>query len=208
MIKSHRKGDFLRRESEGSSRRKPADMPIRSVDPNSNQTLNTAESTVQTNAVAVPSIPLRSGLAALNRKQMEEERLARAKQKRKRSIEPDNVPSEARKQKLNANSTSSGLLQHEIGGQSQYKKPQVTPIQYPGGVLKKTWAHGFARTSDDIKIEEVLQSGSLELAVLSAFQIDADVCIVHVQIIFFSFLWHRTLDSNCLKTSAKICQVD
>jgi hypothetical protein len=46
-------------------------------------------------------------------------------------------------------------------------------IQFPSGTIKKTWAHGYAR-EDDIKIEEVLQSSTLDLAVLSTFQIDAD----------------------------------
>lgn len=46
-------------------------------------------------------------------------------------------------------------------------------IQYPQGVMKKTWAYGFPREGDDIKIEEVFQKSDLELAVLSSFQIDS-----------------------------------
>ncbi|KAK6606830.1 ubiquitin interaction domain-containing protein [Botrytis cinerea] len=48
-----------------------------------------------------------------------------------------------------------------------------TGIQFPLGVVKKTWAQGFPR-EDDIKIEEVLQSSTLEHAILGAFQIDSD----------------------------------
>lgn len=47
-------------------------------------------------------------------------------------------------------------------------------IQYPDGVIKKTWAYGYPRRGDDIKIEEVLQKATLDFAVLSAFQIDSD----------------------------------
>ncbi|ESZ92279.1 hypothetical protein SBOR_7319 [Sclerotinia borealis F-4128] len=46
-------------------------------------------------------------------------------------------------------------------------------VQFPHGVVKKTWADGFPR-EDDIKIEEVLQSADLTHALLSAFQIEPD----------------------------------
>lgn len=49
-----------------------------------------------------------------------------------------------------------------------------TGIQYPDGVIKKTWAYGYPRRGDDIKIEEVLQKGTLDFAVLSSFTIDPD----------------------------------
>jgi hypothetical protein len=50
----------------------------------------------------------------------------------------------------------------------------LSGIQYPHGVVKKTWAYGSPRQGDDIKIEEVLQKNELEHAVLSAFQIEPD----------------------------------
>ncbi|KAJ8064361.1 hypothetical protein OCU04_006705 [Sclerotinia nivalis] len=46
-------------------------------------------------------------------------------------------------------------------------------VQFPYGVVKKTFAHGYPR-EDDIKIEEVLQHSTLEHAVMSAFQIEPD----------------------------------
>jgi len=46
-------------------------------------------------------------------------------------------------------------------------------IQFPAGVVRKTWVLGHPR-QDDIKIEEVFQKDDLELAVLSSFQIDPD----------------------------------
>jgi hypothetical protein len=60
---------------------------------------------------------------------------------------------------------------------SATKLPQsfnLSSIQYPDGVVKKTWAFGYNRQGDDIKIEEVFQKNDLEIAVLSAFQLDAD----------------------------------
>lgn len=99
---------------------------------------------------------------------MEEERLARIMQKRKRSIEPEDGLSAARRQKV---STDEGQAQRQNIAQAKV----ATGVQYPNGVVKKTWAYGFPRTGDDIKIEEVIQMENLELAVLSAFQIETDV---------------------------------
>ncbi len=47
-------------------------------------------------------------------------------------------------------------------------------LQYPTGIVKRTWAFGFERSGDDVKLEEVLEPGTLRTAVLSAFQWDAD----------------------------------
>lgn len=47
-------------------------------------------------------------------------------------------------------------------------------LKYPYGVVKKTWAFGFERTENDIKLEEVLEPRTLKTAVLSAFQWDTD----------------------------------
>ncbi|KAI5359178.1 Putative ubiquitin interacting, tyrosyl-DNA phosphodiesterase I [Septoria linicola] len=45
-------------------------------------------------------------------------------------------------------------------------------IQYPRGVIKRTWAFGHERDGNDIKLEEVLEPLSVRTAVLSAFQWD------------------------------------
>ncbi|PUU73659.1 tyrosyl-DNA phosphodiesterase-domain-containing protein [Tuber borchii] len=47
-------------------------------------------------------------------------------------------------------------------------------LQYPNGVVKKTWADGYPKTDAEITFEEVLQKESLCVAVLSAFQWDID----------------------------------
>lgn len=51
---------------------------------------------------------------------------------------------------------------------------QTGTMRYPRGVVKKTWAFGFQRTDDDIKLEEVLEASTLKTAVLSAFQWNMD----------------------------------
>ena len=45
-------------------------------------------------------------------------------------------------------------------------------LPFPHGVVKKTWAYQQPRQGDDIKIEEVLQKNDLKLAVVSSFQWD------------------------------------
>jgi hypothetical protein len=57
---------------------------------------------------------------------------------------------------------------------SYRNQPDLPGVQYPRGVVKKTWAYGYPRQADDIKIEEVLMKNELEHAVLSAFQIEPD----------------------------------
>ena len=53
-------------------------------------------------------------------------------------------------------------------------KVQAGDVQYPRGVVKKTWAFGHERNGKDIKLEEVLESKTLKTAVLSAFQWDLE----------------------------------
>lgn len=103
------------------------------------------------------------GVLGLNRKEMEEQRLAR---KRKASISPP--PTRRMRCRPEEVKVDTG------------KCAAVTPpplpgsgVQYPKGVVKKTWALGFPR-EHDIKIEEVLQKVDLQLAVLSAYQWDVD----------------------------------
>jgi hypothetical protein len=55
----------------------------------------------------------------------------------------------------------------------QQQALQASGVQYPDGVVKRTWVKGCPR-EDDIKIEEVFQKDDLELAVLSTFQIEPE----------------------------------
>ncbi|KAG0644075.1 tyrosyl-DNA phosphodiesterase-domain-containing protein [Tuber brumale] len=68
---------------------------------------------------------------------------------------------------------------HTRGGRqlgSDSDSPDTTPtfLQYPNGVVRKTWADGYPKTDTEITFEEVLQKESLCVAVLSAFQWDID----------------------------------
>ncbi|KAI1454946.1 phospholipase D/nuclease [Annulohypoxylon moriforme] len=102
------------------------------------------------------------GLAGMDRKKMEEERLARSRERSAKRKMPDSQS-------------------EEQGRRQRPKVDDETPISpatkstsslpYPKGTVKKTWVSGCPR-KDDIKIEEVLQKDELELAVISSFQWD------------------------------------
>ena len=116
------------------------------------------------------------GLLGLDRKQMELERLAR---KRKApSISPPPYRKAAARERhlaLSAtqkNTASPQLQDTAISGAKTDLKCQG-PV-FSTGIVKKTWAFGHARNGDDIKLEEVLQKDSIDLAVLSSFQWDID----------------------------------
>ena len=129
-------------------------------------------------------------LLGLDRKQMEQERLARLA-KRKAEEAPTNQP-EAKQLRTEASSGGQGAKGPKIpsrtmsprkekstssDGQSKNKpdNPSTTPsVQFPTGVIKKTWNQHCPRNDDDIKIEEVFQAADLELAVLSSFMWDME----------------------------------
>ena len=108
-----------------------------------------------------------SGTAArifgLDRKAMEAERLARLG-KRKRD------PSPERPSKQIATTTSLQPTQPASTNQSTAKS---TALQYPEGVIKRTFAIKYPRTND-ITIDEVLQALTVDIAVISAFMWDAE----------------------------------
>ncbi|KND91454.1 hypothetical protein TOPH_03719 [Tolypocladium ophioglossoides CBS 100239] len=107
------------------------------------------------------------GLLSLDRRKMEEERLARLAKKRPRSPsdgdEEDDVVEvpPPRKKQVPPPAPSKAI-------------PPDTAVPYPNGVIKRTWVRGYPRTGDDIKIEEVLQKEKLMLAILSSFQWDEE----------------------------------
>lgn len=131
------------------------------------------ETTAATPSTTAPSF------LGLNRKVMEQERLAR---KRKTSISPPptrksvklSLPLPVTDPTSRPNQLVSTPKQGEVtvrtdGGKSI--APNLTTVgpTFLDGVVKKTWARGHDR-EDDITIEEVLQSTDLKLAVLSSFQ--------------------------------------
>ncbi|KAH8653643.1 tyrosyl-DNA phosphodiesterase-domain-containing protein [Xylariales sp. PMI_506] len=136
------------------------------------------------------------GLAGLDRKQMEQERLARLA-KRKAPDSEQELQGRPTKAKTGP---SPGKITH-LGTTPRSKdtarsaETKSLPIQsastdqrrgkalpFPKGVVKKTWAFGFPRTGDDIKIEEVLQKNELQLAVLSSFQWDEEWMLSKIDI--------------------------
>ncbi|KAM0428220.1 hypothetical protein ACHAPT_007121 [Fusarium lateritium] len=108
------------------------------------------------------------GLLSLDRKKMEQERLQRLAKRRRSPLDEDDddddddvveVPPPKRKTPVEPSRSLPGP-----------SSPSLPP--FPGGVVKRTWARGYPRTSEDIKIEEVFQKDRLELAVLSSYQWD------------------------------------
>ncbi|KAM4062237.1 tyrosyl-DNA phosphodiesterase domain-containing protein [Hirsutella rhossiliensis] len=102
-------------------------------------------------------------LLSLNRRKMEEERLARMARKRARSPSDDEVVEvpPPRKKSIPAPSHLNATCTDSM-------------LPYPNGTVKRTWVRGYPRTGDDIKIEEVLQKDKLLLAMLSSYQWDDD----------------------------------
>ncbi|KAK4123681.1 phospholipase D/nuclease [Parathielavia appendiculata] len=119
----------------------------------------------------------------LDRKRMEEERLARLS-KRKASQLDDDQASARPIQRPRTTPASSVPPTAAFPEKEKPTAPEATlpgattpartRLPFPHGVVKKTWAFGQPRQGDDIKIEEVLQKRQLLLAVLSSFQWDYD----------------------------------
>jgi hypothetical protein len=100
-----------------------------------------------------------SGVLGIDRKAMEEERLARLG-KRKRDPSPEQPKKQA------TNPASSLISPTSV---SNATSTQVSALQYPTGAIKRTSATKYPRTND-ITFSELLQASSVHTAVLSAFQ--------------------------------------
>ena len=123
------------------------------------------------------------GVLGLDRKAMEEERLAR---KRKASVSPPfrakilRIGNDNLTHKATSINGLSALEEEPAANQTPSIIPKkinhadATGLRFPAGVVKKTWSFGFPRQADDIKLEEVLERKDLTLAVLSSFQWDVE----------------------------------
>lgn len=101
----------------------------------------------------------------LDRKVMEQERLARLEQrKRKRSASPDQPSKQLSRESI-------PTVEKDNAVSSEADSDLV--LQYPRGVIKRTFATKFPRT-DDITIDELLQAPMVNFAVTSSFQWDAN----------------------------------
>ncbi len=136
--------------------------------------------------LTAPPERLPHNFLGLDRRAMEQERLARKRQ-------ADGMPLHAQDSTLESRSApaqtqdTSDRAEKRIAQSPQETKPlHTSPLQtlskpsnppkksgpiFLDGAVKKTWAL-LRERADDIKLEEVLQSDRLKLAVLSAFQWD------------------------------------
>lgn len=125
------------------------------------------------------------GSLMLDRKAMEEERLKRLAAKRPRDASDINQVSTGPPAKRKA---TEAVAKPENVSRAAGKVPEVVSatqprsLHFPAGAVRKTWAYGYPRTGDDIKIEEVLQKDQLELAILSSYQWDDEWMLSKIDI--------------------------
>ncbi|KAI4115255.1 MAG: hypothetical protein LQ345_004116 [Seirophora villosa] len=123
------------------------------------------------------SIPASTSMLGLDRKAMEQERLAR---KRKASISPPPSRKVARriestaKVSTNRSNADIALFDKQSDTHALPSHTHSAALPYPKGTVKKTWLFGYPRQGDDVKLEEILQKNDLALAVLSSFQWDIE----------------------------------
>lgn len=115
----------------------------------------------------------RFGSLQLDRKKMEEERLAR---QLKRSADDAQLEQHTLRRRLNPASsslapptTTKTMLAKPVSSLSTVHKPSLS---FPRGAVKRTWVTGTAKEAVDISIEEVLDKDNLQMGVLSSFQWD------------------------------------
>lgn len=117
-----------------------------------------------------PDLPV-MGIVGLDRKAMEQERLAR---KRKASTSPPPIRKSTKLSETTLESSMSPVYTPPIDAPTKSVPSfQSSKLPYANGAVKKTWAFGHPRYND-IKLEEVLQKEDLTLAVLSSFQWDVE----------------------------------
>ncbi|UPX17326.1 uncharacterized protein EKO05_0007690 [Ascochyta rabiei] len=103
--------------------------------------------------------------AGWDRKAMELARLARLeKRKRKRSLSTER-PSKQR--------PSAPVPEVVKGSTPSTQSQSDAGMQYPRGAIKRTFATKFPRT-DDITLDELVQASTVNIAVISSFQWDAE----------------------------------
>ncbi|KAF4963871.1 hypothetical protein FSARC_8124, partial [Fusarium sarcochroum] len=161
-------------------------------DEQSSQITSASTSTSRRNGTGSSGATL--GLLSLDRKKMEEERLQRLAKRRRSPTEDDDdvvdVPPAKRM-------TPSEPLRTMAGSSS----PNLLP--FPNGAIKRTWARGYPRTSEDIKIEEVLQRDKLELALLSSYQWDDEWLMSKIDLRRTKLLLLAFADSEAQKSEMR-----
>ncbi|KAJ5932975.1 hypothetical protein N7516_007464 [Penicillium verrucosum] len=166
-----------------------------SIEPNEKQTPDNARTLKHLTASREDSMTSAGSLLGMNRKQMEEERLARlAKRKADdtASTPPSQVsrklprtepiparhpaalrnPFQSAPQANMARVKSRTEVCHQLASNAPNINIQPTSrsvAQWPLGAVKKTHITGFPRNGNEITIEEVIQRDDLELGVFSSF---------------------------------------
>ena len=164
-------------DEDGSSRHH-----LSSIGNNDSKASNTPISSRAETPASIQAPTQAAGLLGLDRRQMEKERLERLNKRKAEEPVSDGqrdakqartgTPSRSPGPAISVVDTSSGSNSSRTtpAGNDQIQIPSPTPsVQFPNGVVKKTWAFGCRRQGDDIKIEEVFQKSDLQLAVLSSF---------------------------------------
>jgi hypothetical protein len=137
--------------------------------------------------IASTATPKPQGIFGIDRKQMEQERLARLA-KRKAGSSPPTQPSPKASRLTEPHATLTGrVLSPQPSSTTHVRnnltannstsgvQPTARPVmQYPLGVVKKTHVAGKPRAGNDITIEEVFQRENLNVAVLSSFLWDIE----------------------------------
>jgi len=165
----------------------------------------------------------------LDRKRMEEERLARINKRKAAELGPaaeelSSRPSQLQKTTGGANISAvptnlpvpiaTPSKQNQVVGSykplaAQVKSFPALPLIYPGGVVKRTWVRGQPRQADDITIEEVLQRDQLQVAVLSSFQWDDEwllkkIDVTHTRMLLIAF----AADEYHVGTICVVCRIN
>ncbi|KAF4458202.1 Tyrosyl-DNA phosphodiesterase 1 [Fusarium austroafricanum] len=140
------------------------------------------------------------GLLSLDRKKMEEERLQRLAKRRRSHEDEDDVIEVPPPKRMTPSETSRTVTQNlRIPPSSS---PSLVP--YPNGAIKRTWAKGYPRTLDDIKIEEVFQKDKLELALLSSYQWDDEWLLSKLDLRKTKLLLLAFADSEAQKSEMRL----
>jgi hypothetical protein len=143
---------------------------------------------VDVTETTAPVTPNPQGIFGMDRKQMEQERLARLAKRKAGSSPLSTQPAQKTskitdlKPSLNARAplppkTSNTNVYDNFAANDPTNRVQPTPrpvMQYPLGAVKKTHVAYSPRTGNDITIEEVFQREDLKVAVLSSFLWDIE----------------------------------
>ncbi|KAF1927526.1 tyrosyl-DNA phosphodiesterase domain-containing protein [Didymella exigua CBS 183.55] len=127
---------------------------------------NTLTQQAAKSATSSASNPSAGTSFPMDRKAMEAERLARLKErerKRRRTPSPD------RPMKLQSKARAPAPVRDS----TRLQPHSESALQYPRGAIKRTFATKFPRT-DDVTIDELLQASTVNIAVISSFQWDAE----------------------------------